>query len=105
MLINYEGFVGNGKVKGSCGCSDPEMVEFRILMAGRRLNSKFTTTDFRRTGFGFFKDLLGGVPWDKALEGRGTQESWLIFKNHLLLAEEKSILKNRKSCRNARGLA
>jgi len=47
-----------------------------------------TTLDFRRADFGLFGDLLGRVPWDKALEGRGVQESWLIFKNQLLQAQE-----------------
>jgi len=37
--------------------------------------------------FGLFRDLLGRVPWYKALEGRGAQESWLKFKNHLLQAQ------------------
>jgi len=48
---------------------------------------KLTTLDFRRTDFGLFRDLLDRIPWDKALEGRGTQESWLILKNHLLQAQ------------------
>ena len=51
------------------------MVEFKILRAVRRVHSKFTTLDFRRPDFGLFRDLLGRVPWDKALERRGAQES------------------------------
>ena len=51
------------------------MVGFRILRAGRGVKSKLTTLDFRRADFGLFKDLLGRVPWDKALEGREAQES------------------------------
>ncbi|GAB0204060.1 protein Hook 3-like [Grus japonensis] len=74
ILTNKEGLVGNVKVKGSLGCSDHEMVEFRILRAGRRVKSKLTTLDFRRADFGLFRDLLGRVPWDKALEGREVQE-------------------------------
>jgi len=49
----------------------------------RRACSKLTTLDFRRADFGLFRDLLSRVPCDKALEGRGTQDSWLIFKDHL----------------------
>ncbi|GAB0210292.1 cAMP-dependent protein kinase inhibitor alpha [Grus japonensis] len=41
---------------------------------------KLTTLEFRRADFGLFRDLLGRVPWDKALEGRGAQDSWLVFK-------------------------
>jgi len=61
-----------------------EMVEFKILMAVRRAHSKLTTLEFKKPKFLLFRYLLGRVPWDKALEGRGGQESWLIFKDHLL---------------------
>ncbi|KFV01109.1 hypothetical protein N340_07767, partial [Tauraco erythrolophus] len=59
------------------------------------------TLDFRRADFGLLRDLLGGVQWDKALEGRGAQESWLIFKDHLLQAQEGCI-PTKKLGRNAR---
>ena len=42
VLTNKEGLVGNVKLKGSLGCSDHEMVEFRILRAVRRVHSKLT---------------------------------------------------------------
>ncbi|PKU32701.1 hypothetical protein llap_16995 [Limosa lapponica baueri] len=105
VLTNKEGLVGNVKLKGSLGCSDREMVEFKILpllRAVRRAQSKLATLDFRRADFGLFRDLLGRVPWDKALEGRGAQESWLIFKDHLLQAQERCIPAKRKSGKNAR---
>ncbi|GAB0206950.1 hypothetical protein GRJ2_003160600 [Grus japonensis] len=89
VLTNKEGLVGDVKLKGSLGCSDHEMVEFGILRAARRACSKLTTLDFRRADFGLFRDLLGRIPWDKALEGRGAQDSWLIFKGHLLQAPNK----------------
>ncbi|PKU34102.1 rna-directed dna polymerase from mobile element jockey-like [Limosa lapponica baueri] len=76
VLTNKEGLVGNVKLKGSLGCSDHEMVEFKILRAARRVHSKVTTLDFRRVGFGLLRDLLGRVTWEKVLEGRGAQGSW-----------------------------
>ncbi|GAB0184987.1 hypothetical protein GRJ2_000964000 [Grus japonensis] len=72
VLTNKEGSVGNVTLKGSLGCSDHEIVEFSILSAARRAHIKLTTLDFRRADFadfGLFRDLLGRVPWDKALEG------------------------------------
>jgi len=63
------------------------MVEFKIL----RVCSKLSTLDFRRVDFGLLRDLLGRIPWDKALEGRGTQEIWSVFKDHLLQAQEQCI--------------
>ncbi|KFV12556.1 hypothetical protein N340_13926, partial [Tauraco erythrolophus] len=49
-----------------------------------------------------FRDLLGRVRWNEALEGRGAQESWVIFKDHLLQAQERCISKKRKPGRNTR---
>ncbi|GAB0176508.1 hypothetical protein GRJ2_000116000 [Grus japonensis] len=62
ILTNKEGLVGDVKLKGSLGCSDHEMVEFRILRAARRAHSKLTTLDFRGADFGLFRDLPGSVP-------------------------------------------
>ncbi|KAJ7425391.1 glycerol kinase [Pitangus sulphuratus] len=87
VLTNKVGLVGNVKLKGSLGCSDNEMVEFEILRARRRMHSKFVTLGFRRANFGLFRGLLGRAPWDIALEGRGAQESWLIFKDNLFRAQ------------------
>ncbi|GAB0205312.1 mitochondrial enolase superfamily member 1 [Grus japonensis] len=97
ILTNKEGLIGDVKLKGSLGCSDHEMVEFRILRAARRARSKLTTLDFSRADFGLFRDLLGRIPWHKALEGRRAQDSWLIFKGHLLQAQQRCIPTKRKS--------
>ncbi|GAB0204697.1 mitochondrial enolase superfamily member 1 [Grus japonensis] len=78
------------------------MVEFRILRAEKRVRSKLTTLGFRRADSGLFRDLLGRIPWDKALEGRGAQDSWLIFKGHLLQAQERCIPTKRKSSKNTK---
>ncbi|PKU30847.1 rna-directed dna polymerase from mobile element jockey-like [Limosa lapponica baueri] len=74
VLTNKEGLVGNMKLKGSLGCSDHEMMEVMILRAVRT-HKKLTTLDFRKADFGLWRDLIGGVPWDKGPEGRGAQES------------------------------
>jgi len=64
---------------------------------------KFATLDFRRTDFQHFRKPLGKVTWEKALEGeRGAQESWSVFKDHLLQAQKQCILRKRKAGKNAR---
>ncbi|PKU29902.1 zinc finger protein zfat-like [Limosa lapponica baueri] len=40
VLPTKEGLAGSVKLKGSLGCSDQEMVEFKILRAARRAHSK-----------------------------------------------------------------
>jgi len=94
--------MGKVKVKGSLDCSDHEMVEFKILRAAWRAHSKLTTLDFKRADFGLFRDLLGMVPCDEALQGRGTQETWSIFKDHLLQAQEMCDPAKRRSGKTAR---
>ncbi|KFV19046.1 hypothetical protein N340_08358, partial [Tauraco erythrolophus] len=65
-------------------------------------HSRLTALSLRKADFGLFRDLLGRVQWDKALEGRGAQESWIIFKDHLLQAQEQYIPTKRKSGRNTK---
>ncbi|GAB0192622.1 hypothetical protein GRJ2_001727500 [Grus japonensis] len=85
LTNNKKGLVGYVKVKGNLSYSaDHKMVEFRILRKVRRVKSKITALNFKRSNFGLFRDLFGRVLWSKALEGREAQESWLIFEDHLL---------------------
>ncbi|XP_062489131.1 uncharacterized protein LOC134171174 [Pezoporus occidentalis] len=102
VLTNREGLIGNVTLQGSLACSDHEMVEFEILRTVRRACSELTALDFKRAEFGLFRNLLRKVPWDTALEGRGAQDSWSIFKDHLLQAQECCIPTRRKCSRRAR---
>ena len=71
LVLTYkEGLVQDVKVGGRLGCSDHEMVNFKILRGGSRAISRIKTLDYKRANFGLFKDLLRGIPWVKALEGR-----------------------------------
>jgi len=90
------------ELKGSLGCSDHEMVDIKHLRAARRVHSKLTALNFSRVDFGLFRDLLGRVPWDQALEGGRAQESWLIFKDQLLQARDRSVPTKRRSGKNVR---
>jgi len=102
VLTNKDGLVEDVKIAGSLGCSGHEMVEFRILHGGSRAISRITTLDFRRANFGLFKDLLGGIPWVRVLEGRGVQESCLLFKRHFLHAQDRCIPMSKKSSKGGR---
>ena len=79
------------------------MAEFKNLRVSKRVHRKLATLDFRRTDFQHFRKPLGKVTWEKALEGeRGGQESWSVFKDHLLQAQKQCILRKRKAGKNAR---
>lgn len=79
VLTNEEGLVSNMRLK--------------ILRVSKRVHSKLATLHFRRTDFELFRELLGRVTWEKAMEGRGAQAGWSIFKDHLLQAQKQCILK------------
>ncbi|PKU39374.1 rna-directed dna polymerase from mobile element jockey-like [Limosa lapponica baueri] len=66
VLTNKEKLVGNVKFKGSLGCNDHEVVEFKTVRAVRRAHSKYITLDLRRADFGLFRDLLGSITREKA---------------------------------------
>ena len=86
---------------GSSGCSDCEMVVFRILRKGNKANSRIMALDFRKTDFGLFREMLQRIPYGTVLERRRTQESWLIFKDPLH-AQEQSIPMSRRSSKGSR---
>jgi len=80
------------------------MVEFRILRVGSRAISRIKTLDLRRADFGLFKELLAEIPWARALEGRGVQDCWSLFKCHFLHAQEQCIPLRKKSSKGGRRL-
>ena len=102
VLTNKEGLVEDVKVGGRLGCSDHEMVEFRILRGGSRAIIRIKTLELRRANFALFKELLGGIPWARALDGRGVQECWALFKRHFLHAQEQCIPLSKKSRKGGR---
>jgi len=51
------------------------------------------------------KNLLGGIPWVRALEDKGVQQSWSVFKHHFLHAQDRCIPLRKKSRKGARGPA
>lgn len=77
MLTGKEGLIRDVKVKGNLGCSDHEMVYFR-LRGRSRTKSKTTVLGFRRANFSLLRDLLDIGQREKGLEGRGAQGSWLM---------------------------
>jgi len=102
VLTNKEGLVEDVKVGGRLSCSDHEIVNFRILHGGSRATSRIKTLDFWRANFDLFKELLGGIPWDRALIGRGFQECQSLFKHHFLHAQDWCIPLIKKSRKGGR---
>ncbi|XP_050786243.1 uncharacterized protein LOC127037978 isoform X1 [Gopherus flavomarginatus] len=91
LLTNKGEFVGEVEAGGSLGGSDHEIVELRILTKGRMESSKICTLDFRKADFDSLRELMGRIPWEANMRGKGVQESWLYFKEALLRAQEQTI--------------
>jgi len=56
---------------------------FSILDYVSRGGSKPATLDFWRAVSELLSMLVGGVPWDSVLKGKGVQESWLLLKKEV----------------------
>lgn len=54
--------------------------------------SKTTTLVFQRVDFELFRTVVGTVPWDSVLKGRGVQEGWLLPKKEVLKWQEQAVL-------------
>ncbi|XP_048787424.1 uncharacterized protein LOC125686903 [Lagopus muta] len=102
ILTNREGLVREVKVRGSLGCSDHEMVEFKILSGRSKAKSRIAILDFRRANFDLFRDLLGAVSWARVLEGKGACESWSAFKQLFFQAQDRCVPVRKKSGKGGR---
>lgn len=79
-------------------------MEYKILRGMNKTKSRITTLDIRRPEFELFRDLLGRIPREIALEVRGAWDNCLIFTASLLRAQEQSIPIYRKSSKHGRVL-
>jgi len=47
-------------------------------------------------------NLLGRIPWVRALVGSGFQDSWSLFKHHFLHVQDRCIPLSKKSSKGGR---
>lgn len=47
--------------------------------------------NFRGRLFGLFRRLVGGVPWETVLKGKGVQEGLTLFKKEILKVQKQAI--------------
>ena len=102
VLPNKDELVRDVKVGDSLVCSNHEIMEFKILRERCKAKSRIAALDFGRANFGLFRGLFEGISWARVLEGKGSCESWEIFKQHLFQAQDQYITKSRKSGKGGR---
>lgn len=102
ILTNKKQLVRDMKAAGSLGCSDQDIVEFRIL---RKEQNKQTNKQNCYSELQEKRLWTGqGVAW-KSPTGHGPREeckSWLIFRYHLFPSSGTVRLKSKRSSK-ARG--
>jgi len=91
LFTNIEGLVGDVEVGRCLGQNDCKMVEFSILDEVRRGLSKTATLGFWRADLELFRTLVGRVPWDSVLEGKGIQEGWMLLRKEVLEVQEQAV--------------
>lgn len=88
VLTKAEEIIKGDKTGGSLGCSDCALVEFGILRNVGLAKSRVRTLNFQGANFRLFKELMDDISWEAVLRDKGVEESWLLFKNALLGAQE-----------------
>ena len=60
--------------------------------------------NFGIANFKLFKELLAKILWDAVIKDKDVEESWLLFKDAFLRAQELSVPLNKKAGRVGRKL-
>jgi len=97
LLTNEEEIIKDVKIGGNLGCSDHSPLEFMILRNKGLAESGIRTLIFSRVKFQLFNKLLDEILWKTVLRNIGMEESWQLFKDTFLKAQELSIIQHRKS--------
>ena len=79
------------KIGDSLGCSEHALVGFVIWRNAGLAKSRGRTLNFKRAKFQLLEEVLDGISWETVLEGRGREQSWQLFRDSLLRAQELSI--------------
>jgi len=64
--------------------SDHKMEQFSIPGEVRRELSKTASLEYQRADFELAGTLVGRVPWESVLKGKGGREGWSNLKKELL---------------------
>ncbi len=57
----------------------------------RQAKSNIRKLNFRKSNFQLFRELVNKIPWETGLMGKGTEQSWQIFKEAFFRVQELSI--------------
>ena len=99
VLIAMEEIIKDIKIGSRLGCSDHVLAEFTISRNTCLAKNGIKSLNFRRANFRLFKELLDDMPWETVVRDKVMEQSWQLFKDAFLRAQELSIPQNKKSGR------
>jgi len=73
-----------------------------ILKKAGLAKSRARALCFRRANLRLLKELLSEIPWETVLKSMGTEQTWQLFKDTLLRAQQLSIPQQKKLSRGGR---
>ena len=83
VLRKREELLGPVMLQGSPGCGEHEMVELEMVRAVRRMPENVSALELTGVDLSVFKDLVGRMPWDRAVESRVGQDLWLNLRREV----------------------
>lgn len=70
LLANSQELFGDAVVNSSTGCSDPKLLEVKILRGTRKMSKGIKTMDFRRADFSLFRELFRVIKRESVLDSK-----------------------------------
>ncbi|XP_070619981.1 polyadenylate-binding protein 4 isoform X1 [Erythrolamprus reginae] len=97
ILTNREETIEGTEEEGKLGESDHVILKFNIVQSLATIPNTTTVPDFRKADFNKLRANLEQCPWNELLEGKTTQEAWVILKNSIIDAQNNAIPMKRKN--------
>ena len=87
MLTKTTELIVDIRIGGCLGCTD---CAFTLLRDIGQAKSKLRKPNFREANFQLLRELANKTPWETVFTGKGAEQSWQIFKEAFLRAQELS---------------
>jgi len=85
------------RIEGCLVCRERAVAEFKLLRDTKQAKSKIRMLNFREANFQLFRESANRSPWQLVFKDQGVEQSWQIFKEAFLRAQEFSVARCRKS--------
>jgi len=105
LLTNMSELIGDTRIGSCLGCSGSIMLEFTHLRDIREAKRKIRNLNCRKAKFQLFRGLVNKTSRQSVLKDKKADQSWQIFKELFLRAQELSVPRTSKSGKEGKRLA